>query len=306
MTRIFECIHLTKIYKGSEKKALNGVSFRMPSEGILTLLGRNGAGKTTLLRIATTQLLPTEGSVSVLGLDVVKEAKKVRERISVLPQEGRPFPPLTPWDHVYYFLLARGLDRTEARTRAKTVLSELELDEYASTPADRLSGGLRQRILLAMALSTYAELIFLDEPTLGLDAVNQRKIWSIVRDYCKKYGSIVLTTHSLNEAETLSDYIVIINRGRVVAQGSVEELKAMMPYRFRIDVSSGFSKEVLSSYGKVVEVAGRMRVLLDETGAKDLALEAVKKRVSVSVSPTTLEDVFIDLVQEEGVQDEST
>ncbi|MEM2883032.1 MAG: ABC transporter ATP-binding protein [Nitrososphaerales archaeon] len=306
MTRIFECIHLTKIYKGSEKKALNGVSFRMPSEGILTLLGRNGAGKTTLLRIATTQLLPTEGSVSVLGLDVVKEAKKVRERISVLPQEGRPFPPLTPWDHVYYFLLARGLDRTEARTRAKTVLSELELDEYASTPADRLSGGLRQRILLAMALSTYAELIFLDEPTLGLDAVNQRKIWSIVRDYCKKYGSIVLTTHSLNEAETLSDYIVIINRGRVVAQGSVEELKAMMPYRFRIDVSSGFSKEFLSSYGKVVEVAGRMRVLLDETGAKDLALEAVKKRVSVSVSPTTLEDVFIDLVQEEGVQDEST
>lgn len=302
MAGIFECTNLTKIYKGSENRALDDVSFKMPSAGILTLLGRNGAGKTTLLRIATTQLLPSNGSVKVLGLDVVSEAKKVREHISVLPQEGRPFPPLTPWDHIYYTLLARGLSRVEANARAKKVLEDLELVEYATTPADKLSGGLRQRILLAMALSTYAELSFLDEPTLGLDAVNQRKIWSIIRDYCKRYGSVVLTTHSLNEAEVLSDYIVVLNRGRVAAQGTVEKLKAMMPYRFRIDLSEGFSKEELSSYGKVVDVGGKMRVLLDEAGAKDLALDAVKRHVSVSVSPTTLEDVFIDLVQE-GAQD---
>lgn len=306
LAQIFECIHLTKIYKGSEKRALDNVSFKMPSAGILTLLGRNGAGKTTLLRIATTQLLPTDGIVNVLGLDVVKEAKKVRERISVLPQESRPFPPLTACDHVYYYLLARGFDRVEARYRTKTILEELELKEYSHISSDKLSGGLRQRILLAMVLSTYAELTFLDEPTLGLDAVNQRKIWSIVRDYCKRYGSIVLTTHYLNEAEALSDYIVVINQGRVIAQGSVEDLKRMVPYSFRVDILTGFSKEELFSYGKVVEVAGKMRVLLSEAGAKDLALEAVKRHVSVSVSPTTLEDVFIDLVQEDGAQNEST
>jgi ABC-2 type transport system ATP-binding protein len=300
---VFECTNLTKIYKGSEKRALDNVSFKMPSSGILTLLGRNGAGKTTLLRIATTQLLPTSGNVTVLDLDVVSEAKKVRERISVLPQEGRPFPPLTPWDHVYYTLLARGFGRFEAKARAKKVLEDLELVEYAAIPADKLSGGLRQRILLAMALSAYAELVFLDEPTLGLDAVNQRKIWSLIKDYCRKYGSVVLTTNSINEAEVLSDYIVVLNRGGVVAQGTVDELKAMVPYRFRVDVSEGFSKEELSSYGKVVEVGGKMRVLLDEASARELALDAVKRRVSASVSPTTLEDVFIDLV-EEGAQGE--
>ena len=303
MAGIFECTNLTKIYKGSEKRALDNVSFKMPTSGILTLLGRNGAGKTTLLRIATTQLLPTSGNVRVLGLDVISEAKKVREHISVLPQEGRPFPPLTPWDHIYYTLLARGLSRVEARVRAKKVIEDLELVEYASIPSDRLSGGLRQRILLAMALATYAKLVFLDEPTLGLDAVNQRKIWAMVRDYCKRYGSIVLTTHSLNEAEVLSDYIVVLDRGRVAAQGTVDELKSMVPYRFRVDVSGGFSREELSSYGKVVEVAGKMRVFLDEAAAKDLTLDGVRKRVKVSVSPTTLEDVFIDLVQEGG-QDE--
>jgi ABC-2 type transport system ATP-binding protein len=303
LSKVFECPNLTKIYKGSEKRALDNVSFKMPSSGILTLLGRNGAGKTTLLRIATTQLLPTSGSVTVLDLDVVSEAKKVRERISVLPQEGRPFPPLTPWDHVYYTLLARGFSRFEAKARAKKVLEDLELVEYATIPSDKLSGGLRQRILLAMALSAYAELVFLDEPTLGLDAVNQRKVWALIKDYCRKYGSVVLTTNSISEAEVLSDYIVVLNRGRVIAQGTVDELKAMVPYRFRVDVSKGFSKEELSSYGKVVEVGGRMRVLLDEASARELALDAVKRRVSASVSPTTLEDVFIDLV-EEGAQDE--
>jgi len=302
LAEIFECRNLTKIYKSSEKRGLENVSFKMPSRGILTLLGRNGAGKTTLLRIATTQLLPTSGSVTVLGLDVVSEAKKVRERISVLPQEGRPFPPLTPWDHIYYTLLARGLSRAEAKARAKKVLEDLDLVEYAKVAADKLSGGLRQRTLLAMALSTYAELVFLDEPTLGVDAVNQRKIWSLIKDYCKKHGSVVLTTNSISEAEVLSDYIVVLNRGRVVAKGTVDELKAMVPYRFRVDVSEGFSKEELSSYGKVVVVGGRMRVLLDdEADARELASDAVKRRVSALVSPTTLEDIFIDLVQEGGV-----
>ena len=195
--------------------------------------------------------------------------------------------------------LARGLSRAEAKARAKRVLEDLDLVEYAKVAADKLSGGLRQRTLLAMVLSTHAELVFLDEPTLGVDAVTQRKIWSLIKDYCRKYGSVVLTTNSISEAEVLSDYIVVLNRGRVVAQGTVDELRAMLPYRFRVDVSEGFSKEELLSYGKVVMVAGRMRVLLDdEADARELALDAVKRRVSVSVSPTALEDIFIDLVQE--------
>lgn len=293
-----ESSNLSKIYRGSEVKALSDVNLTAANSEVFTLLGRNGAGKTTFLRIATTQLVPTSGSVRVLGHDVVKEAEDVQRSIAVVPQEARTFPPLTPWDHVYFMLMARGFHKSEAKLRSEEALESLGLTEYIGVPADRLSAGLRRRILVAMAIATDAELLFLDEPTLGLDAINRRKIWSIIREHCKEGGAVLLTTNYLDEAENLSDHIAILERGKIISQGMVEELKSPLSGKVRVDVSSGFSLNELESFGKVVKVVDKLRVFTDKNGSREIAEMAVKRGVTVRLSPISLEDVFVDLVGE--------
>lgn len=296
---VIESVNLTKIYQGNNAHALSDVTLRVKEREVFTLLGRNGAGKTTFLRIATTQLVPTDGSMRVLGHDVVKEAKKVRRRVAVLPQEAHTFPPLTPWDHVYLTLMMRGFSKTEARLRANDALETLELNEYRNTPADRLSAGLRQRVLVAMVIATDADLLFLDEPTLGLDAVNRRKVWNVIKEHCRQGRSILLTTNYLDEAENLSDHLAILDHGKTMAQGTVDDLISLAPLgKVRVDVFSGFTFDELASFGKVVAVADRLRVFTDEDGSRELAGIAVKRRAKLGLSPITLEDVFVDLVGE--------
>ncbi|MCX8188287.1 MAG: ABC transporter ATP-binding protein [Nitrososphaeria archaeon] len=294
---ILKAMELTKIYKGGVK-ALDNVSFDFYGQGVFTILGRNGAGKTTFLRIIGTQLLPSKGKAYVLGYDVVKESKNVRKNITVMPQEGSTLPPLTPWDHVYYTLRIRGFSKEEARENALEALSALELLEYKDVHADQLSGGLRQRTLVAMAMATKSKLLLLDEPTLGLDPLSRRNIWKVIREYCKKYGSIILTTHYLDEAEILSDDIVILNNGKVIAKGSVEQLKSEVREKVKVEVYNGFTEEELRSYGRIVVVGDRKRVLTDEKSAQELVKISIKRGVRVQTSPITLDDVFVDLAAE--------
>lgn len=286
--------NLSKVYKGGIK-ALENVSFSFHGRGVFTILGRNGAGKTTFLRIIGTQLLPSSGRAYVLGHDVVKESKFIRRNITVMPQEGSTLPPLTPWDHVYYTLRIRGFSKEEARENALEALSALELLEYKNLHADQLSGGLRQRTLVAMAMATKSKLLLLDEPTLGLDPLSRRNIWRVIREYCKKYGSIILTTHYLDEAEVLSDDIVILNNGKVIAKGSVEQLKSGIKEKVKIEVYDGFSEDELKSYGRVVIIGDRKRVLTDEKAAQELVNLAIKKGIRVQTSPITLDDVFVEI-----------
>ena len=147
-----EAVGLSKTYKKSQRNALTEVTLAVSRSQIFTLLGKNGAGKTTFLRIAATQLKPTSGKIDVLGFDAISEEKKIRERISVVPQEMRPFQVLTPFDHVMMSLTSRGWSWQDARPKARNTLEELGLGEYEKTPTDDLSGGLRQRTLVAMAL----------------------------------------------------------------------------------------------------------------------------------------------------------
>jgi ABC-2 type transport system ATP-binding protein len=291
---ILRAENLSKVYKGGTK-ALDNVSFDFRGQGVFTILGRNGAGKTTFLRIIGTQLLPSSGRAYVLGHDVVRESKIVRRNITVMPQEGSTLPPLTPWDHVYYTLRIRGFSKEEARENALEALSLLELLEYKDVHADQLSGGLRQRTLVAMAMATKSKLLLLDEPTLGLDPLSRRNIWKVIREYCKKYGSVILTTHYLDEAEVLSDDIVILNDGKVVAKGTVEQLKSGVKEKVKVEIYNGFSDEELMSYGRVVYVGDRRRVLTDEKSAQELVNLAIKKGVKVQTSPITLDDVFVDI-----------
>ncbi len=294
---ILKAVELTKTYKGGVK-ALDNVSFEFKGQGVFTILGRNGAGKTTFLRIIGTQLLPSRGRAYVLGYDVVKESKNVRKNITVMPQEGSTLPPLTPWDHVYYTLRIRGFSKEEARENALEALSALELLEYKDVHADQLSGGLRQRTLVAMAMATKSKLLLLDEPTLGLDPLSRRNIWKVIREYCRKYGSIILTTHYLDEAEVLSDDIVILNNGNVIAKGSVEQLKSEVKEKIKVEIYNGFTEEELRSYGRIVVVGDRKRVLTDERTAQELVNMSIKRGVRVQTSPITLDDVFVDLATE--------
>lgn len=289
---------VSKRYKGLSQTALSNVSLSAESGQIYTLLGRNGAGKTTFVRICATQLMPTRGRIQVLGYDVIKEADKIRKLVSIVPQEGRPLRALTAWDHVYNWLQIRGENKQVAKEKAKNILKKLDLYDAMDRPAMNLSGGMKQKVLVAMAMSVDAELLFLDEPTIGLDPVSRRQVWSAIKDWKKEGKSILLTTHYMDEAEVLSDSIVIIDNGKVIARGTIKELRSTIPQNTRIDiVKDNIDIELFKSYGTVVDSGeNTVRIFTYESSVKELARLAINKNLSFTVSPVTLDDVFISLV----------
>lgn len=293
-----EAKQVSKIYKGSSYAALSTVSLNVEPGQIFTLLGRNGAGKTTFVRICATQLMPTAGSISILGYDAVKEPGKVRNIISIVPQEGRPLRALTPWDHVYNWLQIRGENKNKSKEETEKILRKLELYEARNRPAMNLSGGMKQKVLVAMAMATNAELLFLDEPTIGLDPVSRRQVWSAIKDWKKEGKSILLTTHYMDEAEMLSDNIVIIDKGRIIAQGIMNELRKIIPQNIRVDIAKDtVDTNLLKTYGSVVETGtNTVRVFAFDSAVKELSEFAIKKNIPFTVSPITLDDVFVSLV----------
>jgi ABC-2 type transport system ATP-binding protein len=267
---------------------------------IFTLLGRNGAGKTTFIRICATQLLPSSGYIRVLGYDILQEPDKVRNLISIVPQEGRPLRALTPWDHVYNWLQIRGESRSVAKEKTEDILHNLELYEAKDKPAMNLSGGMKQKILVAMAMAADAELLFLDEPTIGLDPISRRQVWSAIKRWKKGNRSILLTTHYMDEAEMLSDYIVIIDKGHIIAEGTIRDLRKFIPQNIRVDIAkNGINSEMLTRYGSVLDTgADSIRVFTFESSIDELSEFAIKRNLSFTVSPITLDDVFVSLVGE--------
>src|SRR5215204_2227477 len=289
---------VSKRYKGLSQTALCNVSLAAESGQIYTLLGRNGAGKTTFVRICATQLMPTEGRIQVLGYDIIKEADKVRKLISIVPQEGRPLRALTAWDHVYNWLQIRGEKKQIAKEKTERILQKLDLYDAKDRPAMNLSGGMKQKILVAMAMAVDAQLLFLDEPTIGLDPVSRRQVWSSIKDWKKEGKSILLTTHYMDEAEMLSDNIVIIDKGRIIAQGIMNELRKILPQNIRVDIAKDtVDTNLLKTYGSVVETGtNTIRVFAFDSAVKELSEFAIKKNIPFTVSPITLDDVFVSLV----------
>lgn len=294
-----EASGITKKYKGSNHEALSALSLSVEAGKVFTLLGRNGAGKTTFTRICATQLLPSSGTVTVLGHNAVTEANQIRNRISIVPQEGRPLRALTPWDHVYNWLQIRGLDKRECRRRSTEILERLELYEAKDVPAMKLSGGMKQKILVAMAIATDSELLFLDEPTIGLDPVSRRQVWSAIEDWKKRGGTIFLTTHYMDEAEMLSDRIAIVDRGKLVVEGTLHELRKVIPHNVRVDLAKDvINTDILKTFGHVVETGvGTLRVFTEESTIREISELAIQKNQPFNVSPITLDDVFVSLVK---------
>jgi ABC-2 type transport system ATP-binding protein len=296
-----EAVQVTKKYKGSVSFALNNISLNIEPGRIFTLLGRNGAGKTTFVRICATQLLPTSGTVKIFNNDIIKDTEKIRNYISIVPQEGRPLRALTSWDHVYYWLRIRGVNKYESSERTKKVLRDFELYDVRNKLSMYLSGGMKQKILVAMAMATESKLLFLDEPTIGLDPVSRRQIWKAIKEKKASGTTIMLTTHYMDEAEVLSDDIVIIDKGTIIAQGTISDIRRKIKENIKIEISkSGIDMETLKSYGSVIDTgADILKLFTFESNIQELSGIAIKKNLFFKVSPITLDDVFVSLVGSE-------
>lgn len=299
--KAIEAVDVTKKYNGSSIYAINNISLNIEPGRIFTLLGRNGAGKTTFVRICATQLLPSSGTVRILENDLIKDTEKIRNNISIVPQEGRPLRALTPWDHVYYWLRIRGVNKQESYTRAEKILKEFELYDVRNRLAMYLSGGMKQKVLVAMAMATDSKLLFLDEPTIGLDPVSRRQIWKAIKEKRENGTTILLTTHYMDEAEVLSDDIVIIDKGIVISQGTLADIRKNINENIKIEISkSGVEPDVLKSYGTVVDGGTEtIRLFTFQSNIQELSAIAIKKNLFFKVSPITLDDVFVSLVGSE-------
>ena len=293
-----EAYNVSKIYKDTHVPALDNISLKIDKGQIFTLLGRNGAGKTTFVRICATQLLPTSGTLKVSGYDVINQAEDIRKFISVVPQEGRPLRALTPWDHVYNWLKIRGEEKSIAKIKTEKILERFELLKVKDKPAMNLSGGMKQKILVAMATAVNADLLFLDEPTIGLDPVSRRQVWNLMQDLKKEGKTILLTTHYMDEAEILSDKIVIIDNGKIVKEGNINDLRKIIPQNIRMDISKkNINVEQLKGYGKVVEIGTDIiRLFTFESHIGELSTIAIKNNIPFNISPITLDDIFVYLV----------
>ena len=223
---IVEIEALTKIYESKLRVvALEGVDLELKQGEIFGLLGPNGAGKTTTISISTTRALPTSGTVRIAGIDVVQHPAHARQHIGVVPQFNTLDRSLTVYENLYFHCRYFGFSHSKAKSRTLELLAQFLLTERKAVYPAQLSGGLAQRVQIARAIAHRPTVLFLDEPSAGLDPQSRMAMWAAVADLRKEGITVLLTTHYMEEAESLSDRVAIIDHGRVLALGSPEKLK---------------------------------------------------------------------------------
>jgi ABC-2 type transport system ATP-binding protein len=208
-----------------DHQALRGVTFAAPVGSVLGVLGPNGAGKTTTINILSTLVAPSTGRATVAGFDVAKQAKRVRASIGLTGQYAAVDELLTGRENLVLFARLRGLKRSHARERAAEMLETFSLTDAGDRRVSTYSGGMRRRVDIACGLVVPPKVVFLDEPTTGLDPRSRREVWELVSSLREQGITVLLTTQYLEEADALSDSIVVIDRGEVIADGTAEELK---------------------------------------------------------------------------------
>ena len=216
---------LTKVFN-KHLTAVDHIDFGVKNGEIFGFLGPNGAGKTTTINMLITLLKPTEGTASVLGFDISKQHDDVRKVIGVVPQEYTADEDLTGWENIILCADLYGIPRTVAKERAEDLLKFVELTDFKDKRVETYSGGMRRRLELACGLINRPKILFLDEPTLGLDVQTRTATWDYIRKLKKEYGmTLFMTTHYLEEADSLCDRIAIIDHGKIVVTDTPEELK---------------------------------------------------------------------------------
>ena len=289
-----------------EKTAVDGLSFTARRGELLALLGPNGAGKTTTIEMCEGFTKPSSGSIRVLGIDPVAQPQKVRDRIGIMLQGGGSYAGVSVAE-----MLNLAASYNKHPHDPKWLMELVGLEGAAKTTYRRLSGGQQQRLSLALALIGRPELIFLDEPTAGLDAQSRMAVWNIISALKRDGVSVVLTTHLMDEAERLADDVVIIDHGKVVAQGSPEALTSHEEFPL-LAVETAEALDVhrlideLAPAGLTVEEIRPRSYRIKGSGSPEvvekLAREAARQGVLIrelSVSHRNLEDVFLDLTGRE-------
>ncbi|MDP8978189.1 MAG: ABC transporter ATP-binding protein [Actinomycetota bacterium] len=302
---------LSKAYRehGGTLRAVDGVDLVVRPGEVFGLLGPNGAGKTTTIGMLTTRILPTGGRASVGGIDVTASPARVKQRVGVVPQTNTLDRSLTVEDNLYFHGRFFGLGAAGARARTDALLGRFRLTDRAGARVDALSGGMAQRLMVARALLHQPAVLFLDEPTTGLDPQSRLALWDLLGEFHAQGQTIMLTTHQMEEAEVLCDRVAIMDGGRILALDTPARLKRSVGTDTAVDLRVGDARELpglAESLRAVPGVArvdlrdGRVRVVAHARDGLAPRLVAHAERAGhhltdLSVSEPTLETVFIAL-----------
>jgi ABC-2 type transport system ATP-binding protein len=298
--------HLVKTYRNGEVKALDDLSLDVEEGTVLGVLGPNGAGKTTTVRILATLLKPDSGSATVAGIDVVKHPDKVRELIGLSGQYAAVDETLTGWDNLVMFGRLYHLGKSASIKRAEELLERFSLTDSARRPIKTYSGGMRRRLDLAASLIVQPKVLFLDEPTTGLDPRGRQEMWGVIQELVKGGVTLLLTTQYLEEADQLADEIAVIDHGKVIARGTSDALKKQVGgERLEITVES-------ADIAKTQEIVSRISASAIHTDIRTIsapvttgsialmdALRALDEAkihpLDISLKRPSLDDVFLSL-----------
>jgi len=308
--------HLVKTYRNGEVKALDDLSLDVKEGTVLSVLGPNGAGKTTTVRILATLLKPDSGNASVAGIDVIKHPDKVRELIGLSGQYAAVDETLTGWDNLVMFGRLYHLGKAASIKRAEDLLERFSLTESARRPIKTYSGGMRRRLDLAASLIVQPKVLFLDEPTTGLDPRGRQEMWEVIQELVKGGVTLLLTTQYLEEADQLADEIAVIDHGKVIARGTSDALKSQVGgERLEITVENA---DIAKTQEIVARISGTtmhtdVRTISAPVTTGSIALmealraldEAKIHPLDIALKRPSLDDVFLSLtghVAEEEVK----
>ncbi|MGV9542095.1 ATP-binding cassette domain-containing protein [Nocardia beijingensis] len=297
---------LVKVF--GEQRAVDGVSLAVPQGSVYGVLGPNGAGKTTTIRMLATLLRPDGGSGRIFGHDVVAEPTAVRSLIGVTGQYASVDEDLSATENLIVFSRLLGLGRVEARRKAAELLEEFDLTEAANKPLRHFSGGMRRRLDLAASLIATPPLLFLDEPTTGLDPRTRAQMWDTIRRLVREGATVLLTTQYLDEADQLADRIAVIDHGKVIADGTADELKASvggsslhltLVDRGQLDEARRIIGDFLGADAQITPEAGRLTAPLTDAGVTaDLLIRLREWEIGVdeiTVTKPSLDEVFLTI-----------